>query len=82
MQVKKLTKTRRDGEWHCRVCVTKPGKNEECQDDSSPGYQNELEDNYVDNLDKKFQGKVNYKKNFAFEIESKQFILIDFQKKF
>ena len=71
LQVKKLTKTRRDGEWHCRVCVTKPGKNEECQDDSSPGYQNELEDNYVDNLDKKFQGKVNYKNNFSFEIESK-----------
>jgi len=44
-KVNKVKKTTRDGEWHCRVCVTKPTGNEECQEESSSGYQ-QIEDGH------------------------------------
>ena len=47
-QVKKVRTTTKDGEWHCKVCVTKPGGMEECTEESSVGYQISGNDNNDD----------------------------------
>ena len=47
-QVKKVRTTTKDGEWHCKVCVTKPGGMEECTEESSVGYQISGNENYDD----------------------------------
>lgn len=56
IQVNKVTKTARNGEWYCKTCITKPGGEEECQEESSQNYQPSENESNLNSMDEGSRG--------------------------
>merc|ERR1719242_2412997 len=55
-KIDKVKKTTRNGEWYCRTCITKPGGEEECHEESSQNYQPSENESNFNSMDEQPRG--------------------------